>query len=77
MDDRETHRKEEMDHPKGALFLILVDLLSGILLWTHTYLRLWIKGMRLYKALGVAGSMREVYRVQTAGTASPERTVSR
>jgi hypothetical protein len=43
MDDRETHRKEEVEHPKGALLLILVYLLSLILLWTHTYLRLWIK----------------------------------
>jgi formate transporter len=29
---------------KGALLLILVYLLGVILLWTHTYLRLWIKG---------------------------------
>jgi hypothetical protein len=45
MDHREqTHHKEEMEHPKGALILILVYLLAVILLWTHTYLRLWIKG---------------------------------
>ena len=43
MDARQTHHTEEMEHPKGALLLILVYLLSLILLWTHTYLRLWIK----------------------------------
>ena len=36
--------KEETDHPKGALILILIYLLGVILLWTHTYLRLWSKG---------------------------------
>jgi hypothetical protein len=36
--------KEEVEHPKGALILILVYLLGVILLWTHTYLRLWIRG---------------------------------
>jgi len=44
MEDRETPRKEEIEHPKGALLLILVYLLSLILLWTHRYRRLWIKG---------------------------------
>ncbi len=38
------HRKEEVEHPRGALILLLVYLLGTILLWTHTYLRLWIKG---------------------------------
>jgi hypothetical protein len=38
------HPKEEVAHPKGALLLIVVYLLGVILLWTHTYLRLWIKG---------------------------------
>jgi hypothetical protein len=47
MDDQEAqHREEnsEVEHPKGALLLILIYLLSIILLWTHTYLRLLIKG---------------------------------
>jgi hypothetical protein len=44
MHGRETHCKEEMEHPKGALLLILVYLLSVILLWTHPYQRRWIKG---------------------------------
>jgi hypothetical protein len=47
MDDQEAQLGEEnteVEHPKGALLLILIYLLSLILLWTHTYLRLWIKG---------------------------------
>jgi hypothetical protein len=45
MDHKEQiHPKEEAAHPKGALLLMLVYLLGVILLWTHTYLRLWIEG---------------------------------
>jgi hypothetical protein len=32
------------EHPQGALVLILIYLLLVVLLWTHTYLRLWIRG---------------------------------
>jgi len=31
-------------HPRGALVFILVYLLLVVFLWTHTYLRLWLKG---------------------------------
>lgn len=31
-------------HPRGALVFILVYLLMVVFLWTHTYLRLWLKG---------------------------------
>jgi hypothetical protein len=39
MDDNEAR-----EHPRGALLLILVYLLLSVFLWTHVYLRLWVKG---------------------------------
>jgi len=34
----------ENEHPKGALIFMLIYLLVLALLWTNTYLRLWLKG---------------------------------
>jgi hypothetical protein len=35
---------DQEEHPKGALLFILIYLLLAVLLWTHVYLRLWVKG---------------------------------
>jgi hypothetical protein len=35
---------DDDQHPRGALVFILVYLLLVVLLWTHAYLRLWVKG---------------------------------
>jgi hypothetical protein len=35
---------DDNDHPRGALAFILVYLLLVVFLWTHVYLRLWVKG---------------------------------
>jgi hypothetical protein len=38
---KETRPVNENDHPKGALFFMLVYLLLLALLWTNAYLKLW------------------------------------
>jgi hypothetical protein len=38
------HDDEPQEPPTGALLLILMYILLTVFLWTHVYLRLWLKG---------------------------------
>lgn len=35
---------EQHEHPRGALALILIYLVTLVFLWVHVYLRLWERG---------------------------------